>query len=84
MTQTGAIAWIAQGYDVVNGGACKAPGRRTRDRDYCNYPWEVHKVDRSRTRLLDSGFAIAPRSLQLHRTKVSWTNGRRHRLARLR
>jgi hypothetical protein len=63
----GAVAWIATGSSIV--------GHRSLI--------EVHKSDRDGNALLDSGAAIALRSLRLHHSTLSWTDGSATRTAAL-
>ena len=62
----GAVAWVGA-YRPYKGDM-ELPAR-----------YEVHRIDSRGARLLDSGGGIAPRSLELHGTTVTWTNaGEQH------
>lgn len=64
----GAVAWIGDGRSIVRRG----------------HKIEVYKADSGGSvRLLDSGLAIAPGSLRLHGSKLTWTHGAAVRTATL-
>jgi hypothetical protein len=64
----GAVAWIGQAGSVISGKPTT----------------EVHGADRRGPALLDAGAGIAPRSLRLRGSTLSWTDGGRTRRAALR
>ena len=64
----GATAWIGVAHSIVNHGP---------------EVFEVHRVDRHGRALLDSGPGIAPRSLRVHSSRLTWSDAGRARSATL-
>ena len=64
----GAVAWIGEASSII---------RHTR-------ALEVHRVDRRGATLLDSGAGIAPQSLRLRDSRLSWRDGSATRTSTLR
>jgi hypothetical protein len=63
----GAVAWIATASSIV---------QHSRE-------IEVHSTDTSGTRELDSGAGVAPMSLRLHGSRLTWRHGGSTRTAKL-
>ena len=70
LARSGALAWTVQAYQYSE--TDPMPGCRPMNRDWCNYPPEVHKLDAMGPGVIDFGWRVSEGSLKLRRNTISW------------